>query len=201
MNKGKVLMYEVDNLADFNIKKEGLRRFDCIGGSKNFQVFLAPSEWSRSDFMNNYREYLDEAVKPVYEDEDVVVSQDVRYAVPGFYIVSTKSRQRTIVEMDFKLYKKCIALTHHIGSLIKTITGNNCFYYYEEHLKKPASTHFWVLPIYENIVQEKGFDLTICKCDIWKYVDCFSYSQVKAQIYNLNNFIKKSLSEVKNENR
>lgn len=201
MNKSKILMYDVDSLEDFNLEKEGLRRFDCIGGSKNFQVFLAPKEWSRSDFMKNYKEYLDESIKPVYEDDDVVVSQDVRYAVPGFYIVSTKTRQRTINEMGYKAYEKCIALTYRIGSLIKKKTGENCFYYYEEHLNKPASTHFWVLPIYSKIVQEKGFDITICKKDIWEYVDYFRFSNVKEYIYKLNNFINKSLNEAKNEIR
>lgn len=201
MSKEKILMYELENLEDFQIEIPGLRKFECIGGSKNFQVFLAPKEWSRTEFMNNYKDYLDDCVKPIYEDDDLVVSQDVRYAVPGFYILSTKTKQRTILDLNLKLYQKCMKFSFYIGDIIKEITGENCFYYYEEHLNKPASTHFWVLPVYSEIVKEKDFDLTICKQDIWEYIDYFRFTKVKTQINNLNKFMRKKLKEISDEIR
>lgn len=199
MKEYSAKIYELDNISDVVPINDGERRFDCIGGKKNFQVFVAPQYMSRSEFMTKYKHVLDPCLNPIFEDGDIVITQDARYALPGFYIIATKTIQRTIAHLKLNVYQKCIFYQQAIASILESSFGLKCHLYYEEHYKKPASTHLWVLPLHEEAMTNNKLKVSIESLDVWKYLDTISFSESREKILKINNYMREKLKEIKYE--
>lgn len=199
MKKYNMKIFELDNISDFVPLKDGERRFDCIGGNKNFQVFLAPEYMSRSEFMIQYKHILDPCLNPIFEDDDIVITQDARYALPGFYIIATKTIQRTIAQLKFDVYKKCVFYQQTIANILEDKYDFKSHLYYEEHYKKPASTHLWVLPLHEEVIKNNKLKISIESLDVWKYLDVIPFSESRDKILEINNYMREKLKEIKYE--
>ena len=197
MQNNDLIKYDVQDVESFSIAApEGKRFFTCIGGSKNFQMFLADKNLSRSEFMKCYENEIDESLRPVYEDGDIIITQDASIAMPGLYIVATKKKYRTFNEMPLELYSKCLQYVFKIGNFIKKNGYVDDFYsYYEEHLYKPASTHFWLLPIHNILRDRYRLNITIFSFDVWEYQKKFKFKEYKKTILELNEKVKKYLGE------
>lgn len=189
----KIEVYSLSELASL---PDGLKYFACIGGNKNYECFIESKQLSRALFMEKYLHDLDKCHIPVYEDEDIIIRQDAQVAIPGFYIVATKKFFKNITQMDLETYQKCL----YYVSLIRKELKNNfdverAYMYYDEHYNKPSSTHFWIMPIYENIIKENDLNPTILSSDVWKYQDLFEFSQTKKDIYIINQGMRKILGK------
>lgn len=179
---------EVDSVKEIPIIEDKNKKyFVCIGGQKNYQCFCAEKRLSRGEFMNKYCDYLDECLRPIYEDEEIIIRQDAKIALPGFYIVAPKVRYEKILEMPLELYSKCMKYAFIIREQLKKIKDNcKVYIYHDEHYLKPASAHFWVMPIYDNKEAVSQMNLTIFDNDIWGYQDYFKYSENREDILSLN---------------
>lgn len=187
----KLDVYEISELPEI---PSDMKYFACIGGSKNYQCFLESKNMSRADFMKEYANQLDECHIPVYEDSDIIIRQDAQIPIPGFYIVATKGDYKKICFMDMDLYKKCLYYSYLIKqNLFANFGIERIFMYYDEHYKKPSSTHFWVMPIYENIIEQNNLNPTILSKDIWTYQDLFRFKEFKNEIYEINDEMRKVL--------
>lgn len=187
----KIEVYSLDELPKVG---EGFKFFSCIGGSKNYQCFIDSTNLSRADFMKKYEKEIDICHKPIYEDVDILIRQDAMYAVPGFYIVATKKSYKNIAQMELEVYQKCLLCVQRVRRLLKEEYGvNRAFIYYDEHYKKPSSTHFWVLPIYDDVIKENNLNATILSKDIWEYQELFKFNKTKEEIYKLNRGMTKLL--------
>ena len=177
--------------------EDGKKYFVNIGGEKNYQCILADKKMSRGEFMFEYGEYLDKALQPVYEDEDIVIRQDAKIAMPGFYIVTTMKQYSKISEMPYNIYLKCQKYSNKVLSILREHidTEDKIYVYYEEHYLKPMAAHLWVFPIYKKYVENMGVDPTIDKKDIWKYFDSFKFVDNKEKIYEFNEMIRKELNK------
>lgn len=180
----KVEVYSLDELQSL---PEGLKYFSCIGGSKNFESFVDSDQLSRAVFMEKYKNVLDDSHIPIYEDSEIMIRQDAQIAIPGFYIVATKSMYKNITKMNLELYQKCLKYVALLRQELKSnFNVHQAFMYYDEHYNKPSSTHFWVMPIYESVVRENNLNATILSNDIWKYQELFEFSKTKNEIYEMN---------------
>lgn len=187
-------MIEVYNTTEIPKLSNGMKFFYCLGGSKNFQCF-AEKPMSMSEFIMKYRNRLDACFDPVYEDSNFIVIQDAKKAIPGFYIVVPKKHYKKITEMDINTYTKAMQLTSKIKhGLQLLLKADKVYIYHEEHHKKPAATHFWVLPIYNKFAKEYKLNPTINSFDIWKYLDIFEFHNLKDKIYSTNNKIRNYLN-------
>lgn len=193
--KKKLEVYSLNELPN---TEDGMKYFACIGGKKNYQCFLESKRLSRADFMKQYANELDSCHIPIYEDDDIIIRQDAQIPIPGFYIVATKTCFKKLSFMDLELYKKCMYYCSLIKQKLSTEFGiDKVYIYYDEHYKKPSSTHFWVMPVYEKIIKENNLDPTILKYDIWKYQELFEFKDFKTDIYRINEGMRDSLkSEV-----
>lgn len=191
----EVQVYSLEELPKTNDK---LRYIACIGGKKNYQCFLEKKTLSRTEFMIKYKERLDICHRPIYEDNDIIIRQDAMIPMPGFYIVATKRTYKKLSFMDLKTYQKCLEYVVFIKKKLSSKYGIDRFYiYYEEHYKKPSSTHFWVMPIYEKILLENNLNPTIINYDIWKYQELFEFQHTREIIYNINDYMQKVLKKEK----
>ncbi|MBQ6546698.1 MAG: hypothetical protein IJL74_01715 [Bacilli bacterium] len=191
---------EVYSLNELPKAPEDLKYFACIGGNKNYECFLESRSLSRAQFMKKYENEVDICHKPIYEDENLIIRQDAQYPLPGFYIIATKTGKRTIADIDTNLYQKGM----EYAFLIKTILQESfkikkVYIYYDEHYHKPSSVHFWVMPIYEDVLNENNLKATIFSNDIWKYLDLFEFKDTKEEIYKINEEMKKIINKGVNE--
>lgn len=188
---------EVFDEKELPTTPKGKKYFVCIGGAKNFQCFLGDSSISRGEFVLSHEDEIDESLKPVYSDGQIIVRQDARYAIPGFYIVSPKStRYRSIDEMPQDLFEKCMLTVRNVKKGLLASGIDRSHIYNDEKYKNPISVHFWVLPIHEAYIERYHLNPTIYSKDIWTYLDVFPrYSETKQQILSLNKTMKHYLSE------
>ena len=187
---------EVYSLSELSQLSNDLKYFACIGGNKNYECFIESKRLSRALFMEKYLDNLDKCHIPIYEDKDIIIRQDAQIAIPGFYIIATKSNFKNIIQMDLETYQKCL----YFVSLIRKELKNNfdierAYMYYDEHYRKPSSTHFWVMPLYEKVIKDNNLNPTILSDDIWKYQELFEFSQTKNDIYRINQGMTKILTK------
>ena len=96
--------------------------------------------------------------------------------------------------MELDTYQKCLYFVSLVRRGLKENFGiERAYMYYDEHYNKPSSTHFWVMPIYDKIVEENNLNVTILSKDVWKYQELFEFSKTKEKIYEINNEMKKTL--------
>lgn len=174
---------------------KGKKYFVCIGGDKNFQGFLRDNSISKGEFISIYEDKLDDCLKPVYEDNQIIVRQDAKYAIPGFYIVSPKSHYQRIDEMPDNLFHRCMETVREVKEGLSKLEIESTHIYHDEKYKSPASVHFWVLPIYEKQIREQSLNPTIFSKDIWTYLDSFPrFKETKSKILEINSSMKQSLN-------
>lgn len=189
-------MVEVYDISELPLNKDCKRKYYvCIGGSKNYQCILADKTLSRGEFMQQYNSVLDVALTPVYEDKDIVIRQDAKIALPGFYIVATKNKYARIIDMPIEMYVKCMKYSKIICECLQNEMQpeDKIYLYYDEHYKKPMSTHFWVMPVYKKCLSKYKIEATILKKDIWQYQDIFKFVYTKKEIYKYNDLIREKL--------
>lgn len=177
---------EIDELDEIPPTSKDTKFFICIGGKKNYQCFLESKKLSRGEFLDRYELQLDSAISILYQDEDVVVRQDVQFAIPGFYIIATKQQARRLKDLDKIVVGKCFNIANLIKrELLEDNRIQAVFIGYDEHYEKPTSTHFWVLPIHK----EKGLprDISIHDSKFWDYfANSYKFQETKEQINNYN---------------
>ena len=189
----KIEVYKLDELP---IPEENMKYFACIGGSKNYECFYESTSLSRAEFMEKYADKLDKCHIPIYEDDDIKITQDAQIPIPGFYIIATKGIYKKLCYMDIELYKKCLNYVAKVRKLLKEeFNIENAYMYYDEHYKKPSSTHLWVMPVYEDVVNKYNLDATILSKDIWTYQDIFEFQYTKDDIYRINDRMRELLNK------
>jgi len=191
---------DVYSLNELPLTTDDLKFFACVGGTKNYQCFLETKKLSRAEFMKKYSASIDRCHVPIYEDEDIVITQDAQIPIPGFYIIATKKIYKRISDMELSLYQKCMQFSAIIKKeIIKEFGVNRCFMYYDEHYNKPSSVHFWVMPIYEEVLEEYKLDATILSYDVWKYQELFEFQYSKDMIYEMNDRMRVILNRYKED--
>ncbi|MDB5162486.1 MAG: hypothetical protein JWN28_93 [Candidatus Saccharibacteria bacterium] len=195
-NKDKYALLDVvdvDDESEIPPAPDGFKYYTCIGGSKNFQAFLAQDALSKGEFLDMFEDELDEALSPVYEDETLVVRQDAKYAIPGFYIVSPKEHFRSIAEMPQEVFNHAMLTVKRIKQQLVTVGINESHIYNDEKYKSPASAHFWVLPLHQP-VDGQDLNRTIYSKDIWTYLNTYpKFQYTKQEILRYNNHVKELL--------
>jgi len=186
-------IFEVDDITELPMVDSESKFFVCIGGEKNYQCFFESKKLSRGQFLEKYDSQLDSSISILYQDDDVIIRQDVQFAIPGFYIIATKNAVRRIKDLDIDVVEKCYKLAYIIKTeLLKDVEVQSVFIGYDEHYEKPSSTHFWILPIY----REKKLDYSISVQDkeFWNYFGySYKFQESKQRIYTLNDKIREVL--------
>jgi len=164
---------DIDDESELPHPPEGMKYYVCLGGSKNFQAFLTEGTLSKGEFLDVFGDELDEVLQPVYEDETLVVRQDAKYAIPGFYIVSPKAHYRSIDEMPEETLAHSLLTTRRITQQLKTLGIEDSHIYHDEKYQSPASAHFWILPLHQQ-TGERPLNRTIFSRDIWTYLETYA---------------------------
>lgn len=186
---------DIDDELEIPRPPAGMKYYVCLGGSKNFQAFLTEDSLSKGAFLDMFEDELDEALEPVYEDETLVVRQDAKYAVPGFYIVGTKAHYRTIEEMPQRTFKESLSMASRIKKQLAELGIAESHIYHDEKYQSPASTHFWVVPLHHQS-DDQTLNRTIRSADIWTYLDRYArFNETRADIAQYNQHMRELLKK------
>jgi diadenosine tetraphosphate (Ap4A) HIT family hydrolase len=188
---------EVFDKDELSVAPEGKKYFVCIGGNRNFQCFLGDSNMSRGEFILSHEDEIDDCLKPIYSDDQIIVRQDAEYAIPGFYIVSPRSHYRSIDEMPQDTYARCMVMVRDIKKGLSTLGLARAHIYNDEKYSLPAFAHFWVLPLHEEFIDDHNLNPTIYSRDIWSYLDSYPrYNVTKPQILEFNEEMRHYLNSL-----
>lgn len=182
-------VYELSELPELN---GNYRYMDFLGGTKQFRCYVVQKELPRCLFMENHRKELDEILQPIYMDEDICISQDASYALPGFYIVSFRKHYTNINDLDMQMFMKLSCWTKEIRNAMKNAL--NLEYvniYYEEKTSKSANVHYWLMPV-ETI---NGEVPKLHFFPIKTYLENFSLKDNYEKIKKYNNIMRKYIED------
>lgn len=182
-------VYELSELPKLS---GNYRYMDFLGGTKQFRCYVVPKELPRCLFMEKYREKLDEILQPIYIDEDICISQDASYALPGFYIVSFRKHYININDLDMRMFIKLSCWTKEIRSAMKiALNIDYVNIYYEEKTAKSANVHYWLMPI-ETI---NGEVPKLHFFPLKMYLEKFSLKDNYRKIKKYNNIMRKYIED------
>lgn len=168
---------EVDELSELPSLPFDQKFFVCIGGNKKYICFQDDKKLSRSNFFAKYKHYLPNCLRTI-ECNNVQMRQDATYPVAGFMIVSPCKDYQNLSCMSYSSFCDCIKIAIKIKeTLEKEELVEYVNIYYDEHYKKPATAHFWVLPVFKGVKKPRMIDGTI-----WEYLEMYDYSNQKELI-------------------
>lgn len=185
---------DVNSLEELPELDNEYRYLDFLGGTKQYRCYIVSKDLPRCIFMEKYREKLDKILLPIYMDEDICISQDASYALPGFYIISLRNHYRNITELNYELFEKINFWVYEIRKAMKEVL--NIEYvnvYYEEKTSKSANVHYWLMPVktQEKIVPKLHY------LYLKEYLEQFKLTENRKQIEDYNVKIKKYIKENK----
>lgn len=185
---------DVNNLDELPKLDNEYRYLDFLGGTKQYRCYIVSKDLPRCVFMEKYREKLDEILLPIYMDDDVCISQDASYALPGFYIISLRKHYKNIIELNYEVFEKINFWIYEMRKAMKEIL--NIEYvnvYYEEKASKSANVHYWLMPVkIQNDVVPKLHYLYLKD-----YLEQFDLRTNRKQIEYYNEKMKKYIKENK----
>ena len=185
---------DVYNLNELPKINKNYRYLDFLGGTKQFRCYIVPKDMPRCIFIEKNRNVLDEILLPIYIDDDICISQDASYPLPGFYIISLRKHFKNIMELDFAVYNKMNFWIYEMRKAMKKVLNIDFVnIYYEEKTSNSANVHYWLMPVViKNNVVPKLHDLYLRE-----YLESFKLSDNKEIIKNYNERLKKYIEDNK----
>ena len=185
---------DVNSLAELPELDNDFRYLDFLGGTKQYRCYIVSKDLPRCIFMEKYRDRLDKILWPIYMDEDICISQDASYALPGFYIISLRDHYKNLIELNYELFEKINFWVYEIRKAMKEVL--NIEYvnvYYEEKTSKSANVHYWLMPVKtkEKIAPKLHY------LYLKEYLEQFKLTENRKQIEDYNVKLKKYIKENK----
>lgn len=147
-NKDELKYIDVDKREDFPIEPEGLRFIHFYGGKKNYCGYLAKSDLSRADFMENYPQYVPIQNQPVYNHNGIILRADPKYPCPGFYILSLDKTYRAFDLIDdLTFIRFTFILKKAKEGMRKALNINYAHLLSNEKSDPYVNVHFWLVPV------------------------------------------------------
>lgn len=185
---------DVNNLKELPNLDNEHRYLEFLGGTKQYRCYIVSKDLPRCIFMEEHREELDEILFPIYIDNNICISQDSSYALPGFYIISLRNYYKNIIELNYELFEEINFWVYEIRKAMKEVL--NIEYvnvYYEEKTSKSANVHYWIMPVLTqgNIAPKLHY------LYLKDYLEQFNLIENKKQIIEYNEKMRKYIKEMK----
>ncbi|HEV3157141.1 MAG TPA: hypothetical protein VGZ00_07295 [Candidatus Baltobacteraceae bacterium] len=145
-----------------------------------------PETACRGCYMEQFERELSPLISPVYEDESIVIRQDAEWPIPGFFIVSSKEHVASIADIEMELAGKIGHALHFVRlGLRKLFNIERAHIYHEEKIIAPHM-HFWILPLWPDIMQREHIAPKIYEANVKDYLHAFTFTEYKDSIRDAN---------------
>ena len=198
MNFEEPIYYDVDNLKQLpKLENPKTRYLDFIGGSKEIRAFVVPYDLPRTDFIKENKELIEtEIFEPIYENKGIVITPDMSYALPGFYVLSYKSFIHHCDSIPDNLIMRTGVLLKYLRKAMKDALGIECCNLYSDEKRRKSNVlHYWIVPKNPEYLQE-GLDQKLININLSEYLSCFKYSINKDKMLDYNTKMRKYFDEI-----
>lgn len=176
---------------------EGKRVLGFFDGN----YWIVDEDDCRGCLMQLRKDEMSEYMTPIYEDEDIWVTQDAEFAIPGFYVVGPKKHLAGLADFSPDLSMKLGLITHLVRKGMRDELGIEFAETYHEERMKNSHYHNWILPCWGYAMECSGcmpkiFPSKVSKykclsADIISYLRCFNFEEEKEKILKLNDLMRK----------
>lgn len=173
-----------------------MKRLRFLDGS----YFDVNEPYCRGCFMEKNKNVLPIYIEPIYDDGNVIVRQDAEWPIPAFYIISIHRHIGSYDEIDRRTREKIGEVLYWIRKGIReNFKIKRAQIYHEEKINTPHF-HIWVLPLWDNVMENYSIQPKIYESNVKEYIDLFDFCNEKDNILRCNEIMREYLKEhVNNE--
>ncbi len=147
----------------------------------------------RGCWMNDNPEKLPIEVEPIWQNEDIIIRQDVEWPIPAFYIVSLRKHIGSIADISAETAKKLFEMIALVRRGMREVLKiERVQLYHEEKIINPH-VHFWLLPLWQQKMDKYQINPKIYEGNVKTYIDLFKYCETKDDILMCNRLMKEYL--------
>lgn len=169
-----------------------IKTFYQLDGSS----YEVPADTCRGCWMNNNPDKLPKEISPIWQDEDIIIRQDIEWPIPAFFIVSLRQHISCIADLDPKVSIKLFKMITAVRKGMKEILGiERVQLYHEEKIKNPH-IHFWLLPLWPETMEKNNIFPKIYEGNIKQYIDLYKFKDTKDAIIKSNKLMKEYLEKI-----
>lgn len=168
------------------------KTLDFIGGVN----FTVEEGTCRGCFMNDHERQLPAILSPILDDGHFTVRQDAEWPVPGFLVVAVRQHIGTIADLDLESVRRLGILLHFVRRGMREALGLRSVQIYQEDKLVNAHLHFWLLPLWPNVIERHAINPRIYESNLRKYLELFSYEVERDGIRRCNIEMARFLAEV-----
>lgn len=198
MKKEEPIYYDVENLEQLpKLKDSKTRYLDFIGGTKEIRAFVVPYDLARTDFIKENKHLIETKIfEPIYENKGIVITSDMSYALPGFYVLSFKSFIHHCDSIPNNLIMRTGVLLKYLRKAMKKALGIECCNLYSDEKRRKSNVlHYWIVPKHAEFLED-GIDHKLININLEKYLNNFKYSENKDKMINYNIKIKEYFEKI-----
>ena len=176
---------EFDSIECFSDEPDGFRYILFYQANGKYRGYLVPDYVSRSDFMENYSEYIPEHNLPIYENNGIVLRMDPKYPCPGFYILSLNKTYKAFDLMDDITFIRFSYILKKVKEGMRKALNINYAHLLSNEKSDPyVNVHFWLVPVNGTTSPD------LLDFDIKKYLESFKASEEIDKIIDYNKKLK-----------
>lgn len=185
--------FDVNDRSELPVLTEGYRYLDFLGGEKELRCFVIPYDMPRSQFIEQYGNFLDECLAPIYQNSGITVMQDASYPLPGFYILSFKEHFSSFDKIDDLTHLRSFLIIRYLRQGMRdALEIPYIHFHYEEKPAKSCNVHYWLMPVQEK----NGTTPIIYDLDLRSYLDQFKFQDNKEKIKYYNKKMKEFIARI-----
>lgn len=168
------------------------REFKFIDGD----VVIVPADSCRGCYIEVHSESLAPELKPIMQNDKIVVRQDAEFAVPGFYIVALREHIESLADVQPRLASQIGTTTYYIRKAMKECLNiERAHIYLEEKLNGPHY-HTWLLPLWDDTMTKFNIDPRLWMGNIREYLGLFTYEEEREKIRLFNERMTRYLKNI-----
>jgi len=146
--------------------------------------------------LEEYTNQLPLHLKPILENDSIIVRQDTKYPIPAFYIISVRKPIGSIADISVETAMLLGAVTKIIREGMRDVLDIERTNIYIEEKDLDGHYHKWILPMWKDVLEDKKMSPRIWQDQIMDYMKSFSFKDYDRKILHCNELMARYLSEI-----
>lgn len=156
--------------------------------------YEVPEFICRGCWMNENSDKLPTLVNPLWENENIIIRQDVEWPIPAFFIISVRNHVESMAMLSENTAMDLFRGLYFVRKGMYEMFNIQKVSVFHEEKPTNAHVHYWMLPIWNHVLKD-GFFPKIYLGNIKQYIDLFKYEDTKEEIKYCNQIMRKYLHE------
>lgn len=160
-----------------------MKEFKLLDGS-----IVETAEKCRGCFLINSQ--ISDYLNPIFENEYIIIRQDMEFPIPAFYIISTKKHISSYEEMNKVLRGEVSEAIYLLRKALKEELGIKRVTIIQEEKDNSSHFHIWMLPVWEDVTKERKINPRVIENNLLDYMNSFSFEKNSKDILKCNDRMK-----------